>query len=69
MPEVSVISSDLDGAELRRKKGQNSRYLRCDGHADDGEINEAIAGVGRRQFRGLGAAWERIFGKRQMGGV
>ena len=60
---INVISSDLDGAELHREKAKNSRHLRCDGRADDGEINEAIQGVSKHQFQGLGEAWERIFGR------
>lgn len=63
MGQINVISSDLDGAELHREKAKNRRYLRCDGRADDGEINEAIASVGKHQFQGLGEAWGRIFGE------
>lgn len=62
MDDVRVISSDIDGAALRREKRLNRRHLRCDGKADDAEINEAIQGKGRSWS--LGAAWERIFGRR-----
>lgn len=58
--ETRVISSDIDGAALRREKRLNPRHLRCDGKADDAEINEAIQSKGRSWT--LGAAWERIFG-------
>ena len=65
MDEVRVISSDKDGADLRREKRKNRYHVQCDGTADDYEINEAIQSVGGKQFRGLGAAWERIFGRRK----
>lgn len=61
MDEIKVISGDKDGADLRRE--QMSRYyVRCDGKADDGEINDAIASVGRSQWAMPADAWERIFG-------
>ncbi len=62
MDEISVISGDKDGADLRREKARGRYYTRCDGKADDAEINEAIRGVGGRQFLGLGEAYERVFG-------
>ncbi len=58
--ETRVISSDIDGAALRREKRLNSRHLRCDGNADDAEINEAIQSKGTSWS--LGDAWDRIFG-------
>ena len=61
MDDVRVISSEIDGAALRRERRTNARYLRCDGKADDGEIQEAIESTG--QSWSLSAtAWDRIFG-------
>ena len=63
MDEVRVISSDKDGADLRREKRKNRYHVRCDGTADDAEINDAIRSVGGQQFLGLRAEdYERIFG-------
>jgi len=62
MNEIRVISADMDGTELRRERQKNRRHIRCDGKADDGEIQEAINGVGKTMWSGLGEAWERIFG-------
>ncbi len=63
MEEVRVISSDKDGADLRREKAKSRYHVRCDGKADDREINDAIQGVGGQQFLGLSAEdYERIFG-------
>ena len=60
MDNVRVISSEIEGAALRREKRINPRYLRCDGKADDADINEAIQSKGTSWT--LGAAWDRIFG-------
>ncbi len=59
-----VISSDLDGKELR--SFQRGRYTRCDGRADQEQINEAMIGAssGRRLYSGLGDSWQRIFGRK-----
>ena len=67
MNKVSVISSELDGAELRREKQKNNRYLYCDGGADDAEINEALIGVNHTLFVLPDGAWERIFGVKNDG--
>ncbi len=60
MDEVSVISSDIDGAALRSAK-RHRRYLRCDGKADDEQINEALQDKGP-SWALPAKAWERIFG-------
>ncbi len=60
--EIRVISADLDGADLRHERSKNRRYIRCDGTADDVEINEAISGSGGKSWRLPRGAWERIFG-------
>ena len=55
-----MISSDIDGAALRREKRQ-PRHIRCDGKADDAEINEAIQSKGT-SWTLPAEAWERVFG-------
>ena len=62
--EIRVISADKDGADLRREKKKASRYVRCDGTADDVEINEAIQGLGNKTWKLPPGAWERIFGRK-----
>ena len=63
MKKVVVIPSDKDGAELRKTKAESKYYVRCDGKADDQEINEALQhSTGGRHWLGLGRAWDRIFG-------
>ena len=61
MEEIKVISSEVDGAALRREKRQTSRHLRCDGKADDAEINEALQSKGP-SWALPAEAWERVFG-------
>ena len=62
MKKVVVIPSEKDGAELRRAKAENKYYVRCDGRADDNQINEALKhSTSSRQWTGLGNAWDRIF--------
>ena len=61
--DIAVISSDTDGADLRRKKRSNPYHARCDGKHDEQEINEAID----RSLKGgywtiSNEAYERIFG-------
>jgi hypothetical protein len=63
MKKVVVIPSEKDGAELRKAKAGNKYYVRCDGKADDEQINEALKhSTSSRQWLGLGNAWNRIFG-------
>lgn len=62
MDDLRVISSELDGADLRREKGKNSRHLRCDGKNDDAEINDAIQGSKGKGWSLPSQAWDRIFG-------
>ncbi len=68
MPEatvVKVLSSQLDGADLRsRKRGY---YLRCDGKEDDAEIQDAIVSKLRNIWSIPGSAWERIFRGKENG--
>jgi len=60
-----VISADLDGAELRREKRKNPYHVRCDGKADDQDINDAIQSVNKSaRWTILADVWERIFGER-----
>lgn len=61
MSEIGIISSDLDGAELRREKRKNPRHVCCNGRDDAGAIQEALNHTDRTFFAGLGEAWERIF--------
>ena len=62
MDEVRVISSDKDGADLRREKRKNRYHVRCDGTADDAEINDAIRGLGGQSMFTSAEDYERIFG-------
>jgi hypothetical protein len=62
MEKIKVISSDKDGAELRREKKENRYHIRCNGSNDNDHINEAISSVNRSQWGSLGSAWDRIFG-------
>lgn len=62
MDKITVISADKDGADLRREKAKSRYYRRCDGTADDVEINEAISSLGKRSYFVPANIWERIFG-------
>ena len=62
--EIRIISSDLDGADLRHERTKSNRYMRCDGTADDAEINEAIASAGSKSWTLPRGAWERIYGEK-----
>ena len=63
MENIRVISSDKDGADLRRDMARHKYHVRCHGVKDDGQINEAIASLGNSKLHfGLGKNWERIFG-------
>ena len=62
MDEVKVISSDIDGSDLRRKKARARHYVRCDGKADEQEINDALASAGKTSWNISAEDWERIFG-------
>ena len=61
MEQVNIISSDHNGAELRRWQRQHL-YTRCDGKDDQHQINEALARTQRDVWSINGEAWERIFG-------
>lgn len=61
MKNIRVISSDKDGADLRREVVRNKYHVRCYGTSDDREISEAISSLGVKQYSGLGDNWERIF--------
>ncbi len=63
--KITVIPENKDGAELRKIKAENKYCVRCDGKADDDQINEALkTSTGSKQWSGLGDAWNRIFRKR-----
>ncbi len=62
MDEIRVISSEIDGASLRREQFYNRYTVRCDGKSDDQEINDAIQSAGKSFYLGIGDAWDRIFG-------
>ena len=62
MDDIKVISGDKDGADLRREKARSRHYVRCDGKADDQEINEALASAGKSSWCIAAEDWERIFG-------
>lgn len=60
---IKVISSDLDGAQLRREKMASPRYICCKGKRDNEEINEALTSSSKgKQFNIPSSIWERIFG-------
>ena len=61
--EVRVISADKDGADLRRERRKSSQYVRCDGTADEVQVNEALRGVTKGKVWAMPSeAWSRIFG-------
>lgn len=60
--EIQVISSEIDGAELRRKMMKSPYYTRCDGKEDNEQIQDALDRVGRTQIFIRSEDWERIFG-------
>ena len=61
--KIRVISSDKDGADLRREKTKRTRYLRCSGKSDDGQINDVIDSLKHPMGYFFDAeAWQRIFG-------
>lgn len=62
MDEVRVISADKDGADLRREKVKNRYHVRCDGTADDCEINDVIQSLGGQSMFTSAEDYERIFG-------
>lgn len=63
MDNINVISSNLDGAELRREKNKNSMHIRCDGTHDEADIKEASDRASRGKVYVLpSGAYERIFG-------
>jgi hypothetical protein len=65
MPDVTVIASELDGAELRREKRRRRLHVRCEGQSDQNTIQEALTRSDRATvWTGLGDAWDRIFGGR-----
>ena len=62
---IRVISSQKDGADLRRERARNRYYSRCDGTADNDEINEAIQNANKGMTWAVRAEdYERIFGKK-----
>jgi len=61
---IRVISGDKCGADLRREQRKERYYSRCDGTADNDEINEAIQGANKGMMWAVPAKrWEEIFGK------
>ena len=60
--EVAVISSDLDGAQLRREQSKGKYFIRCDGKEDNEQIQDAIDHLGKCQFSVPAEGWEAIFG-------
>jgi hypothetical protein len=62
MDKITVISSDKDGADLRRE--QLHRHVRCDGKTDGEQITEVANSLGKRLWTVQAEDWERIFGGR-----
>ena len=64
---TTVISADLDGAELRREQHNNPNHVRCSGKADQDVVKEIIDAGGRKSMIALPlGAWDRIFGRKEM---
>ncbi|MDD5700435.1 MAG: hypothetical protein PHU23_00170 [Dehalococcoidales bacterium] len=61
MDEVRAISSELEGAELRREKGKNRYFTRTSGNNDNEQLNEALHHNQHNLFIPR-SIWERIFG-------
>jgi len=60
---IRVISGQEDGAKLRREQRKERYYLRCDGTADNDEINEALQNANKGMMWAVPAKdHERIFG-------
>ena len=59
--DITVISSDKDGADLRRDQ-RNPWHTRCDQKEDNEQIQGAFDRVGKTVIGPLGSAWVRIFG-------
>ena len=63
MRTIRVISGQKDGADLRREKRKAKYYSRCDGTADNDEINEALQNANKGMMWAVPAEdYERIFG-------
>jgi hypothetical protein len=68
--DVQLISSDIDGAELRQMKRDHPNHLRCDGRLDNEEIAEAVNLIENpkgKQFSIPAQLWDRIFGRQHHG--
>ena len=64
--QVNVISADLDGAQLGRRKRMNSLCVRCEGKNDDQNIQDAIYTSQRGCVYSIRSEdWERVFGSRK----
>lgn len=62
--KVNVISSNLDGAELRREQNKNPMYTKVSGSHDESVIKEACVRSTKGQTWVLPTdAWDRIFRK------
>ena len=62
---IRVISGDMDGADLRRERRKAKYYSRCDGTADNDEINEALQNANKGMMWAVPAKrWEEIFGRK-----
>lgn len=63
MDEVRVISSQFDGAALRREKNKNPMHACCNGTHDEDIIQEASERSAKGKLYVLpSGAYERIFG-------
>lgn len=63
MSEVKIISSEKDGAELKRL--QKGNYVRCDGKHDFAEISDAMTCSSMKGWSLPDGAWEKIFGSKK----
>lgn len=65
MDKVKVISSDIDGADLRKEKNRNKYFVRCYGKKDNEELNEALESIKSNKWSISGKMWDKIFGKKK----
>jgi hypothetical protein len=62
---INVISSDLDGRQLRLEKAKNTWHTRADGKHDETAIMEADkrASSGSKSWAFTEEQWDKIFRK------
>lgn len=65
--KITLISKEIDGAELHNLQARDSQHVRCTGGANDNErIREAIDRIENHDGKIISIPahiWERIFGR------